>query len=194
MNIGIDMDGVIIDDDRYILDHVSKFLYENGLGQMTSPKVYEDKFLFSESDNLKYREKYFFDYIENATPFDFAREVIYKLHEKGHNIFIITARFKTTSDCAIGKKMRTLTKKWLDKNNIYYDELVFCLPPKLNELKKFDIDLMLEDSPINIVEMAKITKVACFNTQYNFDLDLPNVVRVFSWYDFLSKFESFLEN
>lgn len=193
MNIGIDMDGVMIDDDRYILDNLSKFLYEKGLPEMENPTVYEEKFNLDADENLKYREEYFFNYIENAKPFDYTKEVIDKLHEKGHKIVVITGRFKTTSKCELGEKMRFLTENWLRKNKIYYDKIVYSVIPKIKEVEENNIDLMLEDSPYNIPLLARVTKVACFNTQYNQHIDLPNVTRVFSWYDFLSKFEKYLE-
>lgn len=60
MIIGIDIDGVLIDDDTYRLDTISKYCYENGLPGFDNPYAYERKFNFSKEKLEDYREKYFF--------------------------------------------------------------------------------------------------------------------------------------
>lgn len=41
MRIGIDIDGVLTDDDNYKLEQITKFIYENNLEDMTDPYNYE---------------------------------------------------------------------------------------------------------------------------------------------------------
>ena len=43
MNIGIDIDGVLIDDDTYRLDTITKYCYENNLPDLDKPYNYESK-------------------------------------------------------------------------------------------------------------------------------------------------------
>lgn len=40
MNIGIDIDGVLTNDDDYIIDCISKFWYENNLNFFENPYAY----------------------------------------------------------------------------------------------------------------------------------------------------------
>lgn len=41
MNIGIDIDGVLTNDDDYILDFTSKYCYEHGLKGFDNANLYE---------------------------------------------------------------------------------------------------------------------------------------------------------
>ena len=43
MNIGIDMDGVLMDDDTYRLDTITKYCYENNLPDLDNTYKYESK-------------------------------------------------------------------------------------------------------------------------------------------------------
>lgn len=188
MNIGIDIDGVLTDDDQYILDCTSKYCYENNLEGFTKPHEYEyEKLNWNQEILEDYRNKYFYDYVDNEPARKFANEVIKKLQENGHKIFIITGRYKSYNTTPDGENMRLRVKNWLDKNDIIYDKLIFTRAPKIEELKQNKIDLMIEDSPTTIPLINDIVEVFCFDTRYNRDLKLDNVTRVFSWYDIYNK-------
>ena len=61
MIIGIDIDGVLIDDDTYRLDYMTKYCYENHLPDLDNPYAYEQKCNWDEEILEDYRNKYFFD-------------------------------------------------------------------------------------------------------------------------------------
>lgn len=187
MIIGIDMDGVLIDDDTYRLDTMSKYCYENGLKVLDNPYAYEKKCNLDKNYLEDYREKYFFDYIKNAKIRLFAKEVIEKLHSEGKKIIIITGRYKTKENSELGEKMREDTINWLNKNNVLYDEVCFANTPKINEIMENKVDIMIDDSPEVISEVVKVTKVFCYDNRYNRDLNYDNMTRVFSWYDIYDK-------
>lgn len=191
MKIGVDIDGVLIDCDRYILDNLSKFLYENNLPVMDKPDAFEEKFDLSESDAWKFREEFWVKYFEVAKPHAYAKEVLEILRKKGHEVIIVTARFwkLRNSNPEFYEKRKNTTLKWLKKNKIPYDEICFVDAPKAPAIQSKQIDLMLEDSLENIPELVKVTKVACFNAPYNQGFKHKNMIRVYSWYDFLAKFE-----
>lgn len=187
MNIGIDMDGVLIDDNTYLLDHKTKYCYEKQLPDLENPYAYEEKGDWTEEVREDYRQKYFFEYIKNAPIRNFASEVIEKLHQEGNKIIIITARYKTQEDSEVGEQMRKDTIHWLNKNHICYDEICFARSPKIKEVKEKEIDIMIDDSPEVVPAVAKLTKVLCYDNPYNRDLKCDNMVRVFSWYDIYRK-------
>lgn len=187
MIIGIDIDGVLMDDDTYRLDHITKYCYENQLPDMDNPYAYEEKCEWEREISEDYREKYFFNYIKNAPIRDFAAEVIQKLHDEGNKIVIITGRYKTQEDSEIGKQMRKDTEDWLNKNNIIYDEICYAHCPKTKEIIEKNIDIMIDDSPEILPEIVKVTKVLCYDNRYNRDLEYNNMTRVFSWYDIYMK-------
>lgn len=188
MRIGIDIDGVLTNDDDYILDHVSKYAYENNIDGIINGYGYEyQKLNWDEETILKYRKKYFYEYVDNEPARRYAGEVISKLKNDGHEIFIITGRYKSFEDSSEGEIMREKIRKFLKNNNIPYDKLIFAEVPKIKELKENKIEIMIEDSASTIPLIKDIVHVLCFDTRYNIDLKCDNMTRVFSWYDIYMK-------
>ena len=120
-------------------------------------------------------------------PRDFAVEVIKKLKENNNNIYIITARNEYGLPDDEEGNMQKLTKEWIEKNKIYYDELIFTSEDKRKVCKENKIDIMIEDSPTNVKELSEIIKVFCYDNPYNRGIEGKNITRVYSWYDILNK-------
>lgn len=99
MNIGIDIDGVLTNDDEYIMDTTTKYVFENKLEGFEDPYSYEyRKFNWTKEILDDYRKEYFWNYIENEPARKYASEVIKKLKEEGNHIYIITSRHNTTKN------------------------------------------------------------------------------------------------
>lgn len=193
MRIGIDIDGVLTNDDEYIISCTSKYCYENKINSFINPYAYEyDKLNWKQETIDDYRKKYFDEYVDNAPVRKFANEIIKKLKKDGHEIFIITGRYKSYEDSPDGENMRLRVKKWLDKNEIIYDKIIFAKVPKIKEIKENKIDLMIEDSPTTIPLISDMVKVLCYDTRYNQNLKCNNTIRVFSWYDIYMKINSLI--
>lgn len=187
MKIGIDIDGVLTNDDEFVLDYATKFCYENNLEFYKDPYLWETrKFNWDEDILQQYRDKYFWEYVNNEPPRKFASEIIKKLKEDGHKIYIITSRYLTTSDTIDGEKMRNCIYKWLKKYDIEYDNIYFS-NNKLEEIKNLKLDIMIEDSPKTIPNYSKEVHVFCYDCRYNRHLECDNMTRVFSWYDIYTK-------
>lgn len=193
MNIGIDIDGVLMDDDTYRIDTMTKYCYENNLGNLDNPYKYESKCNWSEEIKEDYRQKYYFEYVKNMPAKKFAAEVIEKLHNEENKIVIITGRYKTQEDSKIGQRMRDYTVQWLKNNNIIYDEICYAHCPKTKEIQEKNIDLMIDDSPEILKEIIKYTKVLCFDNRYNMNLQYDNMIRVYSWYDIYIKIKELVK-
>ncbi len=190
MNIGLDIDGVLIDDDTYRLDTMSKYCFENNLPNLDKPYEYENKCNWTEETINDYRNKFFYEYLRNAPVRNYSVEVIKRLHDEKNRIIIITGRYKCTENSEIGEKIRKDTIYWLNKNNILYDEICFTKCPKIKAIQQKNIDLMIEDSPEIIPQIVKYTKVLCYDNRYNVNLQYDNMVRVFSWYDIYRKIKN----
>ena len=124
MKIGIDIDGVLTDIEQWQLDYGSKFYYENyGLG-IKNYKGYETNEIFDVDIKLddEFWNKYFRDYSINVEARKFANEVIYKLKEDGHEIYIITARgsfLSHSADVMTIEENRNIVLNWLKINLLY---------------------------------------------------------------------------
>ena len=120
MNIGIDIDGVIADIEPYVFEYGSKLLYDKGRSlENIDKEKYETYQIFNwdRDDEHEFWDKYMLDYYTNAPTRIFASEVIRKLKEEGHNIYIITARGISEKD--IYSYLKDMKRKWLKENDIY---------------------------------------------------------------------------
>ena len=195
MNIGIDIDGVLTNDDDYILDFTSKYYYEHDLKGFDNANLYEYRKLNWDENTINdYRKEFFLNYIKNEPARKFASEVIKKLRDEGNKIFIISARYKTAENGKINNEnIRECTLDWLRKNKIEYDKIIFTKPPKVNEILENKIDIMIEDSPTTINELVKVVKVLYYDTRYNRSIEHENITRVYSWYDIYMKINEMKE-
>ena len=189
MNIGIDFDGVLTNDEEYIMATLYKYCVEHNLEMPTDNLGYEfrKKECWSMEDVEKYREEYFDFYAENYPPRLFAKEVIDKLRQLGHKVILITGRNNTYLDTPKGELRRGQIYQWLENNDIVLDKVVFAISPKIEALKENEIDVMIEDSPLSIPKINNIVKVLCFDDRYNQHINLENVTRVYCWYDIYDK-------
>ena len=190
MNIGFDIDGVLTIEDDYIMECMTKYCYENNLAGMVDPTAYETrKFPDHETYFKIYQDNFVWDYAENCPPRKFASEIMHKLKEKGHNIFLITSRRPTVFDVPDAEKMKNIIKSWLKKNNIPYDGIFFEID-KTTKIQELKLDFMVEDSPLTIPEFSKLTHIFCFDNRYNTNLNCENMTRVYSFYDLYNKINS----
>ena len=188
MKIGIDIDGVLTDIEKWQLDYGSKFYYENYNKGIINYKGYETNEIFDskqECDDL-FWNLYFKDYSINIEARKFASEVIEILKKEGNEIYIITARgsFLSHSSNVMSKEENeNIVIEWLSKNNIFYDKIIFSPEDKLDICIKNDIDIMIEDKVDNIKRISLQIPVICFNAGYNEECEGQNIYRVYSWYD-----------
>lgn len=188
MRIGIDIDGVLTDIERFAADYMTKYCIENNIEYKigkSSYNVYET-FNISREQGNDFWDTYIEDYAKNEKARAFVPEVIEKLKQEGNEIYIITARWGTSKDDEKGNKMRETVKKWLCEYKISYDKLVFVKSSnerKSDEIIENKIDIMIEDNPNNINELSKIIPVICYDAEYNRDCKGEKIIRCYSWYD-----------
>lgn len=189
MRVGIDIDGVITDIGRYILDYGTKFCCESGIKFELHPEEYDEwKMLeITEEQAEKFWNKYLTYYATKGKPRKCVSEVIQRLKEQGHEIYIITARNEEGLPPETYGTMQLMVKEWLAENDIIYDKLIFTNGSKLPYCLENNIDIMIEDSPYNLRDIATKVPVLCFDNSYNRDVNEKNITRVYSWYDILEK-------
>lgn len=188
MNIGIDIDGVLTDEQRYIIDYGSAFFTQNNIPYKIHDDIYDSKDIFeiSEDEYDKFWEEHIFDYSENIRIRPFATEIINKLIEENHKIYIITSRSYTTYENDYRLKMQSIVKEWLERNGIKYNDIIFSRE-KDKICKELNIDVMIEDKPENIDKISKQIPVICFNVEHNKQCTGKNIYRAYSWYDVYNK-------
>ena len=183
MNIGIDIDGVLTNYEREQLDYATKLCVDEGWDiDIDLGKYHEtDTFNWNQDQANKFWNKYIIKYFSETPVRTFAPEVIEKLRKEGHKIYIITARDDYGMPPEHCGEEQQITKDWLKRNGINYEKLIFETE-KLGPCIENKIDVMIEDSPGNIIELSKQIKVIKFDCQYNKDVNNENVTTAYSWY------------
>ena len=170
MIIGIDIDDTLTD----IRDEVgaAALKYAQSLNKdIDESKVVWDKnnngSSFKERYNLNKEELlYFFRNIQEnitkkAKPREDVVEVIKKLREDGHKIYIITAR-----DSEFHEDPFELSKVWLDKNNIEYDKLIVNARDKAKVCREQNVDAFIDDKLSNCLEISNENIITIRITNY----------------------------
>ena len=204
VKIGIDIDGVINDQERFNLECGKQFCRKYHLSCVPDLTAYEvqDIFDWAEPDYRRFQREYYqVFFLTDKYIRAHAKETIQHLRER-HPIYIITARKPTLSE-RLGRpeSVDIITEKWLRDAGIEYDKF-FRAPTVLEKwaiLKQHQIDLMIEDSPTFLAQSAlsrSITTV-CFDATYNRDFpEAETVPRIYSWreaFDFINNLERWID-
>lgn len=189
VKIGIDIDGVINDQERFYIECGEKFCHEYHLNYILNPEAYEiqDMFSWNESNYRKFQREYYKDFFLTDTYIRLYGKEIIKCLKKRHQIYIITAR-KPTLPARLGKPdtVETITEKWLEDCGIVYDYF-FCtytVHEKWSILVRSNIDVMIEDSPVFLAQSVSYPsiKTVCFDATYNHDIPRVEIIpRVYTW-------------
>ena len=186
MKIGIDIDGVLTDLEKYQLDNGTRF-YKKYNKDIVNPKGYEISEIFGVDDSLDdlFWNKYFRDYSTNIDAREKADAVISKLKNEGYQIYIITARgnWLPTDNSMSKDECKKIVIDWLNRNNIKYDKIIFSPEDKLDICINNDIDIMIEDKVDNINKISTKIPVICFNARYNEECKGKNIFRGYTWHD-----------
>lgn len=193
MNIGIDIDNVISKFDENLLQEYlkhDKTLRNTGIVNPDAPYIRIGMFDWTREEEKSF---YYGNIDEIASNFEIvenADKYIKLLKEKGNKIFIISGR-----DNGEYSDPYNMTIKWLDKNNIVYDELILTDAFKHHEkaevcLEK-QVDIMIDDS-LNVCKECSNSgvKTLLFDSEYN--RKIQTFQRVNSWeeiYEFINTYK-----
>ena len=144
MNIGIDIDDTISETFETLLPYSQKYTVEDlkrkSKIQMDNNSSNHFYIVYmngwSEQEAVNFWDKYYGEILRNLNIKAFARDVIKKLKEEGHKIYLITARWDMPND-----NIEEITKKWLSDKDVEYDELIINASDKLQIAKEKKIDI-----------------------------------------------------
>ena len=179
MNIAFDIDGVLTDFE-WFLDTYGKRYFSKCAGKEISvveaSSSVAKRFGYSKEWEKRFYTKYLFWYAKKYPIRENAAEVIQTLRRQGNRCYFVTARALADSDNLLGKEMRNCLYKWLEKNRVEYDGIYFVsfqnsAKEKSNICQRLNIDIFVEDEPINIEVLNKVCKVICMSADYNQKVD-----------------------
>ncbi len=184
MKIGIDIDNVISNFNDTLLNEYllhDKELRNSGIINKNAEYVRRGMFDWSEDEEITFYKNNIERIAKKLGVIEGAKEYIDKLHDDGHIICIITGR-----DNGEYTEPYNMTKKWLEDNSIYYDNLIltdaYDKRAKTKECLEHNIDIMIDDSVRICSDCIEngITTIL-MDTPYN---KYSNIQRVKSWKEF----------
>ena len=184
MKIGIDIDNVISNfNDTLLTEYLlhDKELRNSGIINKNADYIRKEMFDWNENEETNFYKNNIERIAKKLGVIEGAKEYIDKLHDDGHIICIITGR-----DNGEYTEPYNMTKKWLEDNNIYYDDLIltdaYDKHAKTKKCLEHNIDIMIDDSVgicSDYIENG-ITTIL-MDTPYN---KYSNIQRVKSWKEF----------
>lgn len=196
MNIGIDIDGVLCNEDLFQLIYGTKFCIEHGIdfGKL-SPFLHETQDIFSWSvkEDFLFWQKYYIHYLTTSEfLYPNAADVIYKLYQAGHQIFIISQRNQLTlKQLCIQEDMKLLTRNWLHQNKIPFHDLILTEGPKNPIIQANNITLMIDDNPQILMSLYKQIHLIGFRANCNHHCPLYDITVVSSWIELENQLKNF---
>lgn len=185
MNIGIDVDGVILDSESWFRTYAEIYDIETigrGVVEPNATKA-QVRMGWSEEEFDVYKNKYMKDIMKYAPLMSAAKEVIDRLKSMGHRLVLITARGCCTS---FGVE---LAEKMLKDNNIHMDKKCFNSVDKLIPCRDEKIDYMIDDAYENVLHLSENgIKCLYFRAYGSKDIDNDNVISVRNWGEILRFF------
>ena len=191
LNIGIDIDGTINNATECNIINGIKFCKERNIP--SNPDITKtdigDMFGWTKNQRKEFLDIYFPWNVKNCGVNSGATEVIQKLYNLGHKIYIITARDENYNQNYLGTEMVKDTYKWFHKHRIPFHEIIFnCNNIKDQVCEKYNIDLFIDDEPGNIIQISeKGFPVIIYPQPYNKHLkNTQNTYYAKNWIDILA--------
>lgn len=184
MNIGIDVDGTLID--------ISRFMLENGEAYFRRPAAdpdafdIEQMFACTKEERTRFWTKYLPGYCLYSPMIDGAAGTVKRLKADGHRIYIITSRVFTTRKGIVGALFRAMLKGWLKRQGVAWDGIAFCEDSgedKLRHCRRFAIDVMIDDKPENVIMISEQYTVIAHPMPWNRELAEKGYIVAKDWAD-----------
>ena len=145
MRIGIDIDDTMTNTSELINKYAKDYFKDVNLEKIKE-KLY---FLEYDEEIRIFLEKNLPIMMKEYQLKDNVKEVLTRLKEKGHEIFIITARAHS-----IKKELKEITRDYFHKHQIKVDKIIFGTLEKGETCFNNKIDLMIDDN-IKMLEQVK---------------------------------------
>ncbi|MCL2046157.1 MAG: hypothetical protein FWG88_07210 [Oscillospiraceae bacterium] len=187
MKIGIDIDGVLTDIHGFHRRHAPEYFMRKYQRMTIDDSLYDVQEMFGcpPKEFRSYWKRHWIRYVINEPARKDAGQIVRKFLDDGHTIYIISKRAYAYQKSIKGRLMRAFVRNWLYRNDINYEEVIFC-DHNAPESKRAvclekDLDVMIDDDPENISVIAPVAKVICYDAPYNRDCRGENILRAIDW-------------
>ncbi len=184
MIIGIDIDDTIADTYEIMLNYAQEYTIdvlkrEPILKEESCDTHFYVQYLhgWKKGDDIEFLNGVYEKIISETRPKTLAIKYLKKLHEDGHKIVLITARWETDNF-----DVKKTTEEWIKNNDVPCDKLIINAENKVIAAKQNNVDVFIDDSFCNCKSVAENgIKTFLMDTRANSGLKDEKIERVFSW-------------
>lgn len=184
MIIGIDIDDTIADTCEIMLNYAQEYTIdvlkrEPILKEGSCNTHFYVQYLhgWEPGEDIEFLDENYEKIIRETVPKTLAVKYLQKLHDDGHKLVLITARWETDKF-----DVKTATQDWVKKNNVPCDKLIINAENKLIAAKQENVDLFIDDSFSNCKMVSESgIKTFLMDTRSNAGFKDEKIERVFSW-------------
>ncbi len=184
MIIGIDIDDTITDTYEVLVNYSQEYMInvlkkEPIMKHGSCDEAYYTRYLYGWNNNedIEFLKEYYEIVMKEVKPKTLAVEYLQKLHNEGHKIVLITARWKAKEF-----DIREITKRWIEEHNIPYDKLIVNAENKLVAAKQENIDVFVDDTFKNCKMISdNCIKTYLMDSRTNRGFEDEKITRVYSW-------------
>lgn len=186
MRIGLDIDNVVSNFDKGILKEFfieDKLKRNNGIINKNAKHIVKGMFDWTKEEVKEFFINNMERIAKDLEPRNGAQYYMNKIISDGHELFLISHRAYPHY-----KNPFEITKKWLQKNNLKYNELILSSTTnKSRECKKYNIDIMFDDIESNCREMLN-EGINCYMMKTNYNkADSCGIPFVLNWHKLYEK-------
>lgn len=191
MKIGIDIDNTITNTLPIIKEYCNMYndtVVKRGLTMHEDGVASYNLFDWTKEENHDFCINYLEKAVLSAKVKENAAEVIRRLKNEGHEIYIISARVEP-----VFKTPYESTEQYLKDNDIVYDKLIVGSIDKLPYCQKYNLDIFLEDEPRYINDISPLIPVIVFDEIFNKQCVGNNIYKVTNWnqvYDIINNLQN----
>ena len=175
ITIGFDFDDVLTNTVVYEYEMLKKWLVEEEkIGNFIirwnqDANTLEGRYPGLTSVQLKRFNLWYFPKMVKECPFsEYVKELFDALHELGAKVYIVTRRNEYEEKYEYtGPMMRQDTENRLRESKISYDRIFFSCFNKLDVMEKNHIDMLVDDSLINIFQVSQKKPIIVMDRPWN---------------------------
>ena len=172
MKIGLDLDDTICSTDKVIRKYVDNYCKKNGIvvDELWSNEVSKKEFLINNLEKIYTEAK-----IKRG-----VKTTLNRLKKEGHKLYIITAR----TNKYMKTDIKSFINDYLNKNNIFVDDIFIDGKDKVDICKNNNIDIILEDNLYNYNLLIKNGINAVLFDEYDIHKEID--ARIIKWVSFIN--------
>lgn len=149
LRIGFDIDDTVVDlcsvlmqyAEKYNTEDLKREIKKNPLGEIKSRKYLNEIYGWNDLEKHAFFDKYYKMVLENCEFLPYAKEILQKLIQDGHELYFVSARLSNILNC----NTHEITEKMFFENDIRYKELVINEPDKLSACQRYHLDIFIDD-------------------------------------------------